>query len=117
MTAAPTDVDAYIAAFPDDVRPVLEGVREAMHRAVPGSEETIRYGMPALMFADRYGLHFAGWKHHVGLYPVPPLEPDLEAEVAPYRATKDAVHLRYAEPVPYDLVERVARAIAGGHLA
>ncbi len=115
--ATPPDVDTYIAGFPDDVRPVLEGVREAMHRAVPGAEETIRYGMPALMFADRYGIHFAGWKHHVGIYPVPRLDPELEAQVAPLRSAKDSVHLRYADPVPYDLVERMTRAVSAQHRA
>lgn len=116
MANPPVDVDAYIAGFPDDVRPTLEGVRAAIHRAVPGAEERIRYGMPAVMFADGYGIHFAGWKHHVGIYPVPPLEPDLEEEVAPLRSAKDAVHLRYAvADVPYDLVERMTRAIAAQH--
>ena len=80
-----------------------------------GGEEKIRYGMPAVMFADRYGIHFAGWKKHVGLYPVGELDPDLEAEIAPHRATKDTVQFFYEDPVPYDLIERVARALAAGH--
>ena len=80
-------------------------------------EEKIRYGMPAVMFADRYGIHFAGCKKHVGLYPVGELDPDLEAEVAPHRAKKDTVHFFYADGVPYDLIERIARALAARHLA
>ena len=65
-----TSIDDYVASFPDGPREILEQVRDAMRRGAPGSEEKIRYGMPALMFRDRYGLHFAGWKKHVGLYPV-----------------------------------------------
>lgn len=117
-TPAPTTpgtVDDYVAGFPDDVRPVLEQVRDALRRALPGAEEKIRYGMPALMFADRYGIHFAGWKKHVGLYPVGELEPDLEAEVAPHRAKKDTLQFFYRDDVPYELIERVARSLSQRH--
>jgi len=37
---------------------------------------------------------------------------ELEAELAPYRTTGSTVRLPYAGPVPYDLVERLARRIA-----
>jgi uncharacterized protein YdhG (YjbR/CyaY superfamily) len=114
-TSAPTTVDAYVQGFPDGPRQVLEQVAAALRRAVPGGEEKIRYGMPAIMFSGRYGIHFAGWKKHVGLYPVGELDPDLEAEVAPHRAKKDTVQLFYKDPVPYDLIERVARALAARH--
>ena len=107
--------DEYVASFPDDVRPILTEVAEALRRALPGAEERIRYGMPAFMLSDRYALHFGGWKKHVGLYPVAPLEPELEAEVAPYRAAKDTVKLLSRDPGPTDLVERVATALRAQH--
>jgi len=113
--AAPTTVTAYLDGFPEGQRAVLVQVRAALRRAVPGGEEKIRYGMPAVMFTDRYGIHFAGWKKHVGLYPVGELDPDLEAEVAPHRAKKDTVQFFYADGVPYDLIERIARALAARH--
>src|SRR3954464_11854607 len=116
-TGTPTTVEAYVSGFPDGPREVLEQVHAALRRAGPDGEEKIRYGMPAIMFADRYGLHFAGWKKHVGLYPVGELDPDLEAEVAPHRAKKDTVQFFYKDPVPYDLIERIARALAARHTA
>ena len=109
---APTTVDEYLAALPDDARAVLSDVRAAVLRGMPGATETIRYGMPAAMLGGRYGLHFAAWKRHAALYPVPVFDGGLEAEVAPLRSGKDAVHLRYGRPVPLDLVERIAAAVA-----
>lgn len=53
-----------------------------MRRGLPGAEERIRYGMPALMLGGRYALHFAGWTHHVGIYPAPPMETQFEAELS-----------------------------------
>ena len=96
--AAVRTTDEYIASFPEEVRPILGEVAAALRRALPGAEERIRYGMPAFMLTDRYALHFAGWKQHVGLYPVGRLDPDLEAEVGPYRAQKDTVKLLLPRP-------------------
>ncbi|MET0405984.1 MAG: DUF1801 domain-containing protein [Cystobacter sp.] len=104
-------VDGYIAAFPPGVREILERVRETLGDAVPGGEEKIRYGMPAVMFGGRYALHFAGWKKHLGVYPVPVLDEELEKEIASFRAAKDALHFPYSKPIPYELIGRVARCI------
>jgi uncharacterized protein YdhG (YjbR/CyaY superfamily) len=110
--AAPATVEEYLAALPAEAREVLERVRAAVLRGMPGATETIRYGMPAAVLGDRYGLHYAAWKEHAALYPVPVFDGALEAEVAPLRSGKDAVHLRYRRPVPGDLVERIASAVA-----
>jgi len=105
-------VDAYIASFPDDVQVILAAVRAALLRAVPGGEERVRYGMPAVMLDGRYAIHFAAWKKHLGVYPVARLDEALEAELAPYRAAKDSLNFVYAKPIPYELIERVAVALA-----
>jgi uncharacterized protein YdhG (YjbR/CyaY superfamily) len=107
----PTTVDEYLATLPDDVRPLVEAVRRAIRSALPTGEERVRYGMPAVMLDDRHALHYAGWKKHVGLYPIPVFEDGLEAEIAPYRTHKDTVRFFYAEPIPYDLIERVVVAL------
>lgn len=109
-------VDAYLANFPDETRGKLQAVREAIHRGIAGdAEEKIRYGMAAVLLGGRYALHFAGWKKHVGLYPVPALEDPLQTEVEPYRAEKDSVVFLYSAPIPYDLIERIACAVAAKH--
>jgi uncharacterized protein YdhG (YjbR/CyaY superfamily) len=111
MAVAPADIDEYFATFNPEVRAVLQSVREAIHAGVPGGEERIRYGMAAVMFGGRYAIHFAGWKRHVGLYPIPQFDGELEAEVAPFRSKKDTVNFPYAKPVPYDLITRMAAEI------
>ena len=109
-------VDEYIAGFPPEVAERLQRIREIIVAAVATGadaepEERIRYGIAAVMLGGRYALHFAGWKKHIGLYPVPQLEPGLEEEIAPYRAEKDSVVFPHAQPVPYELIGRVAEAI------
>ncbi|WP_426518485.1 iron chaperone [Diaminobutyricibacter sp. McL0618] len=103
-------VDDYIASFPPDVQEVLQRVRQAIHAGVPDAPEKIRYDIAAVMIDATHAIHFAGWKNHVGVYPVPRLEGELEEEIAPYRAAKDSANFLYARPIPYDLIERVAAA-------
>jgi hypothetical protein len=47
------------------------------------------------------------------MYPVPPLDDDLEAEVALHRSTGSTVRFPYVTPSPYDLIERLVVALAG----
>lgn len=108
MTKSPTTVDDHIATLPDDVQRVVERVRQAIRAALPGAEERVRYGMPAVMLDDQHALHYAGWKKHIGLYPIPALAEPLEAEIAPFRTHKDSVRFLYSQPIPYDLIERLA---------
>jgi uncharacterized protein YdhG (YjbR/CyaY superfamily) len=113
-TSTPDSVDAYISGFPPEVAERLRRLREIITQRFDGGVETIRYGMPAVMVGKRYGLHYAGWKNHVALYPVPVLAEPLESAVAPYRSGKDSVTFRHNQELPYDLVERICVAIAEG---
>jgi uncharacterized protein YdhG (YjbR/CyaY superfamily) len=107
---APATVEEYLATFPPSAQEVLRGLRAAILRGAPGSQEAIRYQMAAFRLGSRW-LHLGGWAKHAGMYPVPRVD-GLEDEVAPYRTTGSTVQLAYKGPVPYDLVERLAAAIA-----
>jgi uncharacterized protein YdhG (YjbR/CyaY superfamily) len=106
-----SDVDAYIAGFPPEVAARLQRVRELIRAEVPDAEERMRYGIAAVMLGGRYALHFAGWKKHIGLYPVPALPEPLETEVAPLRSGKDSLVLPHADPLPEQLISRIAHEI------
>lgn len=111
MTESAQTVDAYIAGFPPEVAERLQGVRAAIHAEVPDGEERMRYGIAAVMLGGRYALHFAGWKKHIGLYPVPQLAEPLESEIAPHRSGKDSLVFPHSEPLPEKLISRVAAEI------
>jgi uncharacterized protein YdhG (YjbR/CyaY superfamily) len=71
-TMAKTDfksVDLYIASQPEAVQGVLERVRSAIRKAVPGAEEVISYKIPACKLPGGPVLYFAGWSKHYSLYP------------------------------------------------
>jgi uncharacterized protein YdhG (YjbR/CyaY superfamily) len=105
--AGAASIEEYVASLPEHVRPVMEEIRRVVHRVVPDAGETISYQMPTFTLDGRSLVHVAAWKKHLGLYPLPPMDAELAAEVAPYRGAKDAMQLRYDRPVPYELVARV----------
>ena len=100
-------IDDYIESFPREVQPILEAVRRAIRRAAPGTEETISYQMPTFTLNGKYLVYFGGWKHHIGVYPIPPVDEALENELSQYRAAKGTLRFPLREPVPYELIERV----------
>jgi uncharacterized protein YdhG (YjbR/CyaY superfamily) len=114
---APVDVDSYLQGFPDEQREILERVRQAIRTHVPDGVEKIRYGMPAVMLGGRYALHFAGWKNHVGIYPVPRLDDALELRLAPHRSGVDSLNFPYAESVDFELIEDVTAAVVANRAA
>ncbi len=103
-------VDAYLAAQPDAARAALMMVRQAIWRAMPDAEESISYQIPTYKLDGRAVLYFAGWKNHFSLYPVSaPLLAAFPGELSRYVVSKGTIRFPLAEPVPADLIERVAR--------
>lgn len=109
--AAPADIDAYLASVPEAVRPALEEIRRRVAAAVPDAVETISYQLPAFRRGKVF-FYFAAFQKHIGVYP--PLRRDaaLIAELAPYRGEKGNLSFPLSAPIPFELIERVAVALA-----
>jgi uncharacterized protein YdhG (YjbR/CyaY superfamily) len=105
-----TTVDEYIASFPPDVQRTLQAVRGAMRKASPDTEEAISYGIPTFKLDGRYLIYFAGWKHHVSIYPIPEGDDALQRELEPYKAAKGTLRFPLDRPMPLDLIERLTAA-------
>ena len=68
VASSPKDVDAYIAAFPQDVQDALNKLRRTIRAAAPKAEERISYGIPAYKHHGML-IYFAGFKNHCSLFP------------------------------------------------
>lgn len=104
-------VDDYIAAQPEASRPVLEKVREAIRKALPGSEEVISYQIAAFKLDGRIVLFFAGWKDHYSLYPVNDrLLAKLKIDASRYEVnTKGTLRFPLTARVPVRLIGQIAK--------
>jgi hypothetical protein len=57
-------VDAYIGRTAEFAPPILEHLRELVHRACPDCEEAIKWGMPAFLYQGRILASMAAFKQH-----------------------------------------------------
>jgi len=112
VTTTFATVDEYIGSFPDDVGIILEEIRHRIRAGVPQAAETISYQIPTFTLDGSAFVYFAGWKHHVAVYPIPSGDEAFERELAPYRAAKGTLKFPLKQPIPFDLIERVAGLLA-----
>jgi uncharacterized protein YdhG (YjbR/CyaY superfamily) len=103
-------VDEYIASQPKAAQRVLRRVRSAIRKAVPNAEETIAYKIPVYKLHNRPVLYFAGWKRHYSLYPATErVVAAFHAELASYELKKGTIRFPLDEPVPVNLIGRIAK--------
>jgi uncharacterized protein YdhG (YjbR/CyaY superfamily) len=104
------EVDDYIRGYPDDVQQILQEIRRRIHQAVPEADEKISYQIPTFTLNGKYFVYMAAWKKHISVYPVPA---GMAEELAPYMAAKGTLKFALDKPIPYDLIAKVAKQLAG----
>ena len=102
-----TNIDEYIAEFPPDTQAVLEEIRALIRSAAPTAVETISYAIPTFDLVGKHLVHFAGFSHHIGLYPVPSGIEAFKSELSAYKQGKGSVQFPLGKPIPYDLIRRI----------
>jgi len=109
--AAPTSVEEYLAALPEESRAALEKLRKTIKAAAPEATETISYQMPAFKDHGRLLVSYAAFKDHCSLFPMSMavIEAHNE-ELEPYRAGKGTIRFRAGTPLPAALVKKIVKA-------
>jgi uncharacterized protein YdhG (YjbR/CyaY superfamily) len=100
-------IDEYIRTFPKEVQGLLEEMRQTIRKAAPEAVEAISYRMPTFKLNGRNLAHFAGYKKHIGFYPVPSGIEAFKEELSSYVQGKGSVQFPLNQPIPYDLVSRI----------
>src|SRR6266446_7117317 len=97
-------------SFPDNVTTSAFYMRSTIRKAVPGGEEVISYQIPAYKLHAGPVLYFAGWKQHYSLYPATaPVVAAFKDDLAPYEVSKGTIRFPLYEPVPVNLIARIAK--------
>ena len=103
------NVDEYMKAMPEHVRPVLESLRTLMKQEIPGAEETISYQIPTYKLGGTYVIYFAGFAKHVSVYPIPTGDESFNSAIAPYVKGKGTLQFTLDKPLPMNLIKRVVK--------
>lgn len=101
-------IDQYIELFPMDVQIKLKKIRNLIKEIVPEATEAIKYQMPTFILKKNL-VHFAGYKNHIGFYPVPTGIEAFKKELEKYPTSKGAVQFPHDKPIPYDLIKKIVK--------
>lgn len=111
MTAL-ADRDAYIAAAPEALRPLLTHVRAQLAHALPDLDEVIRYDMPGFASGKSVVAGYGAFSKQCGLY-VSKAAISQHADAiaaAGLKASKTGVTFSPGKPIPDGLVLALALA-------
>lgn len=104
-----SSIDEYIGTFPEGVQTILKQVRKTIKAAAPEAGEKISYGIPTFTLNGKYLIYFAGWKHHISIYPIPVGDDQLTQEIAPYVAGKGTLKFPIDRPMPLKLITKIVK--------
>jgi uncharacterized protein YdhG (YjbR/CyaY superfamily) len=106
------DHDAYIAAAPADLRPLLVRLRAQLARALPDAEEVIAYKMPGFRVGKSIVAGYAAFSKQCGLYlsasAIQAYADDISEAGLKY--SKTGVTFSRGKPIPDNLVRKLAVA-------
>ena len=107
-------VDEYLQLFPKETASVLQQIRKIIRQVAPTAEERISYAIPAFRTPDGRWIYYSGYEKHVSIYPAPrEVTPDFEKQLAPHRAGKGTLRFSLNQPLPTELVKKIAKHLVG----
>ena len=106
------DHDGYIAEAPEGLRPLLVGLRAQIARALPDAEEVIAYKMPGFRIGQSIVAGYAAFSKQCGLYLSPSAIAAHAEDIAAagLKSTKTGVTFSPSQPIPDELVQKLALA-------
>ena len=99
-------IDEYINTFPEDVRMILNELRQTIRDVAPEAQETINYQIPTFTLNGNL-VHFAAFPNHIGFYPTPSGMEAFKKELFGYKGAKGSVQFPINEPLPLPLIRRI----------
>ncbi len=102
------EVDNYMAAYPEEIRELLEELRLTIKKAAPKATEEISYGMPAFKLNGML-VWFGAYSKHIGFYPKASGIEAFKKELSIYKGTKGSVHFPLDKALPTKLITKIVK--------
>lgn len=99
-------IDNYIENFPEDIKEILNKIRQIGKKLAPNAVEKISYQIPSF-HENGIVFYYAAFKNHFSIFPPIKGDAELLEKVKPYANPKGNLLFKYKNPIPYDLIEKV----------
>lgn len=99
-------VTEYFATLPEEARVHTLALQSFLRELLPEATEVIKYGIPTFVQNGNI-IHYAGYKHHVGLYPGAGCIAHFHEQLSAYNVSKGTVQFKLDAPLPWDLIEKM----------
>lgn len=103
-----TNVDEYIAAQDEDVRPLLQAIRETIRKAAPNAVEKFSWKMPTFWQGENL-IHFAAFKKHISIFPGGEATEVFADRLTGYKTSKGTIQIPTGKPIDFDLISDITR--------
>jgi uncharacterized protein YdhG (YjbR/CyaY superfamily) len=104
----PTTIAGYIRTAPREGQPHLRRLYAILKRVAPEAREAIKWGQPFFV-EPRFVFAFSAHKAHLNFAPTPAALKAFRKELKKHRTTKNFLQIPYNEPLPENLVRKIAR--------
>lgn len=101
-------VDQYINQFPDEIKIMMQQLRQIIKEVAPQAIETISWEIPTFK-VKKVLVQFAGHKKHIGFYPQPEAIEAFKYKLLEYTTTKGGIRFPYNQTLPVKLISEIIR--------
>ena len=110
-STGPRDVDNYLAAVPEPQQSTLRALRATLKELLPGGEECMSYGVPAIKVDGAAIAGYATANKHCSYFPHSgQVVEDLADVLALYDCSKGTIRFPVDKPLPKSLVKKLIAA-------
>lgn len=103
-----TNIDEYIAGYPEEIQKILEQLRATIKKTAPKAEEVISYGLPAFKLNGML-VWFAAHSKHIGFYPRASGIEAFKKELSNYKSAKGSVQFPIDKGLPLALIKKIVK--------
>ena len=102
------NIDEYFSSVPEEVRHILQQIRETIHKAAPKAEEVISYNIPAFK-QNNVLVYFAAFKDHIGFFPTSKPIVVFKKELSKYKTSKGTIQFPLNKKIPLGLISKITK--------
>jgi uncharacterized protein YdhG (YjbR/CyaY superfamily) len=101
----------YTSAQNEEVRKLLNELREIIIGTYPNAIESFTYGVPSFDLGKNQKLNqkimIGGFKKHIGLYPHPDVIEHFKHQLEPYKTSKGTIQFQIGKSLPKELIQDI----------